>query len=157
AHHDSRTAPIRAPWRGFRGPPGDRPHRQHRRHRNFERRTLEFLQKRLPGRGEDASMNANLSVALEMAAAGIAVFPMLLFKDGSGKWRKKPAIKGWRTKATKDVEIIKRWGREFPQAVFAIELEMAGLVVIDCDRHREDADGVMAIKELVEANGAGFP
>jgi hypothetical protein len=102
-------------------------------------------------------MNANLIAALKMAAAGIPVFPMHIFKNGAGKWTKKPAIKGWRTEATTDARIIERWHRDFPRAVFAIELGKAGLVVIDCDRHREDADGVVAFKNLVEANGAGFP
>jgi Virulence-associated protein E/Bifunctional DNA primase/polymerase, N-terminal len=102
-------------------------------------------------------MSMNLTVALQMAAAGIPVFPMHVFKDASGKWIKKPAIKGWRTEATTDVETIERWGREFPQAVFGIELEMANLVAIDCDRHREDADGCEAFKAIVEANGASLP
>jgi hypothetical protein len=102
-------------------------------------------------------MSTNLTVALKMAAAGIPVFPMRVVKDGSGKWVKKPAIKGWRTEATTDAETIERWAEEFPQAVFGIELEMAGLVAIDCDRHREDADGCVALKELVEANGVDFP
>jgi hypothetical protein len=101
-------------------------------------------------------VSINLTSALEMAAAGIPVFPMLVFKDDRGKWNKKPAIKGWRTKATTDRKVIKRWAREFPRAVFAIELEKAGLVVIDCDRHRDGADGCKAFKELVEANGGGF-
>jgi hypothetical protein len=97
-------------------------------------------------------MNANLIAALEMAAAGMPVFPMHVFKDDRGKWTKVPAIKSWRTKATTDVEIIERWHREFPQAVFAIELEKAGLVVIDCDTHREDVDGCEAFEKLVAAN-----
>src|SRR6266436_5200200 len=96
---------------------------------------------------------ANLFAALEMAAVGIPVFPLHVSRDDSGKWTKKPAIKGWRTEATADARIIERWHRDFPRAVFAIELEKAGLLVIDCDRHREDADGCVAFKELVEANG----
>jgi hypothetical protein len=103
-----------------------------------------------------ALMSTNLTVALEMAAAGIPVFPMRVFKDNSGKWTKKPSIKDWRTQATTDSKVIKGWARRFSRAVFAIELEQAGLVVIDCDRHRDDADGCKGFKELVEANGGGF-
>jgi hypothetical protein len=92
-----------------------------------------------------------------MAAAGTPVFPMRVSKDDHGKWNKKPAITGWRTKASTDSKVIKRWAREFPGAVFAIELEKAGLVVIDCDRHRDDVDGCKAFKELLDANGVAFP
>jgi hypothetical protein len=101
-------------------------------------------------------MNRNLLAALGAAAAGIPVFPMRVFKDGSGKWKKKPAIKDWRKKATTDAKIVERWAKELPQAVFAIELEKAGLVAIDCDRHREDADGCAAFKQLVDAHGGDF-
>jgi putative DNA primase/helicase len=101
-------------------------------------------------------MGTNLAVALEMAAAGIPVFPMRVFKDDRGKWNKKPLIKGWRTKATTDSKVIKQWATIFPKAVFAIELEKAGLVIIDCDRHSDDVDGCKAFKELVDSNGGGF-
>jgi Bifunctional DNA primase/polymerase, N-terminal len=100
-------------------------------------------------------VNSNLSAALEVAQAGIPVFPMRVSKVGN-RWRKMPAIKGWRTKATTDPETIEAWARTDPTYVFAIELEAAGLVVIDCDRHRADADGCLAFKQLLEANG-GIP
>jgi Bifunctional DNA primase/polymerase, N-terminal len=94
----------------------------------------------------------NLKAALEMAQAGIPVLPMRVFWKG-GKWNKRPAIKNWRTRATTDPATIEAWAREDPARVFAIELEAAGLVVIDCDRHREDADGCSAFEQLVEAHG----
>jgi Bifunctional DNA primase/polymerase, N-terminal len=106
-----------------------------------------------PGNAE--GVNSNLSAALEMAQAGIPVFPMRVSKVGN-RWRKVPAIKGWRSKATTDPETIEAWARTDPTYVFAIELEAAGLVVIDCDRHRADADGCLAFKQLLEANG-GIP
>jgi Bifunctional DNA primase/polymerase, N-terminal len=82
---------------------------------------------------------------------------LLSYQDDGGKWNKKPAIKGWRTNASTDSGIIKRWAKKFPQAVFAIELEKAGLVVIDCDRHRNDVDGCKAFNELLDASGVDFP
>jgi hypothetical protein len=97
-------------------------------------------------------VDSNLKAALEIAQAGIPVFPMRVFKDGD-KWGKKPAIKGWRSKATTDREMIEAWARADRTRVFGIELEAAGLIVIDCDRHREDADGCSAFNQLVEANG----
>jgi hypothetical protein len=104
----------------------------------------------------NTSVDSNLKAALEMAQAGIPVFPMRVFKDGD-KWSKKPAIKGWRSKATTDPEMIEAWARADPTRVFGIELEAAGLIVIDCDRHREDADGCSAFNQLVEANGGITP
>jgi hypothetical protein len=97
-------------------------------------------------------VESNLKAALEMAQAGIPVFPMRVFKDGN-RWTKKPAIKGWRSKATTDLGTIAEWAKTDPTRVFGIELEAAGLVVIDCDRHRDDADGCLAFKRLLEANG----
>lgn len=35
---------------------------------------------------------ANLDVALSLAAAKIAIFPVTVFRDATGKWKKKPAI-----------------------------------------------------------------
>jgi predicted P-loop ATPase len=104
------------------------------------------------GNSKLEGVDSNLKAALEMAQAGIPVFPMRVFKTGD-KWSKKPAIKGWRSKATTDPEVIEAWARADPTRVFGIELEAAGLIVIDCDRHREDADGCSAFNQLVEANG----
>jgi hypothetical protein len=98
----------------------------------------------------------NLAAGLEAAAVGIPIFPMKIFKRGD-RWIKKPAIKGWRTAATTDPTTIEAWAKADPQIVFAIELEKAGLVVIDCDRHREDADGCVAFQKLVDANGIDLP
>jgi hypothetical protein len=97
-------------------------------------------------------VDSNLKAALDMAQAGIPVFPMRVFKDRD-TWTKKPAIKGWRSKATTDRKMIEAWAKTDPTRVFGIELEAAGLIVLDCDRHREDADGCLAFNQLVEANG----
>jgi predicted P-loop ATPase len=96
--------------------------------------------------------DSNLKAALEVANAGIPVFPMRVFKD-SDKWTKMPAIKGWRSRATTDPGIIEAWAKADSTRVFGIELGAAGLIVIDCDRHREEADGCSAFNQLVEANG----
>lgn len=104
------------------------------------------------GSNRSKGVDSNLKAALEMAQAGIPVFPMRIFKAGD-RWTKKPAIKGWRSKATTDPETIEAWARADPARVFGIELDAAGLIVIDCDRHRQDADGCSAFKQLVEANG----
>jgi hypothetical protein len=72
--------------------------------------------------------------------------------DGSGEERvltrtvadKKPCVKGWRTLASTDADVIARWWREFPDASPALEMETCGLIVIDGDRHG-GPDGVAAL------------
>jgi hypothetical protein len=38
---------------------------------------------------------ANLDSALSLTAAKIPIFPVTVFRDATGKWKKKPAITGW--------------------------------------------------------------
>jgi hypothetical protein len=77
----------------------------------------------------------NLKIALDHAAAGIRVFPVSVIQRPDGRWKKRPAIKGWKDVATTDPDQIRRWWQEFPEAVPGTELGRAGLVVIDADRH----------------------
>ena len=47
---------------------------------------------------------ANRSRAIALAKAGIPVFPVaLVLNHSTGRWDKKPCIKGWRELATKDL------------------------------------------------------
>jgi hypothetical protein len=69
------------------------------------------------------------------AAAGISVFPVRVIQGPDGRWKKRPAIKGWKDAATTDPDQIRKWWREFPEAVPGLELGRVGLVVIDADRH----------------------
>jgi bifunctional DNA primase/polymerase-like protein/uncharacterized protein DUF5906/primase-like protein len=97
---------------------------------------------------------ANLAVARNLAAAGIAVFPALVFWDSqTGKWKKKPLVKHWQKAATTDRKQIETWWKMYPGAVPGIELGRAGLIVIDADRHG-GPDGVAALDALtMEHNG----
>jgi hypothetical protein len=91
---------------------------------------------------------SNLSAAIELARAGIAVFPARISLNSlSGKWQKKPLISGWQRAATTDPKQIRSWWRRFPDAVAGIELGQAGLIVIDADRHG-GPDGVKAFELL---------
>jgi hypothetical protein len=90
----------------------------------------------------------NLMIALDHAAAGIAVFPVTVLQGPDGRWKKRPAIKGWRDSATTDPDQIRKWWREFSQALPGLELGRAGLVVIDADRHERKEDGVQAFAGL---------
>src|SRR4029453_18559614 len=90
----------------------------------------------------------NLAVALELARVGIPVFPAHVLRRRSNSWMKKPAIEGWRTLTTTDKAQIKAWWQQFPRALPGIELEQAGLVVIDPDRHGNGADGMETFAQL---------
>jgi hypothetical protein len=78
----------------------------------------------------------HLKVAIDHAAAVISVFPVTAIQGPGGRWKKRPATKGWKDATTTDPDQIRNWWREFPEAVPGIELGRAGLVVIDADRHR---------------------
>jgi hypothetical protein len=99
---------------------------------------------------------ANLAVALQLAAAGIDIFPARVFRDGqSSKWQKQPLVKRWQKAATTDWVQIRGWFETHTYAVPGIELGRAGLIVIDADRHG-GPDGVAALEELSAKHG-GLP
>ena len=103
------------------------------------------------GRAED------LDVALALAAAGIAIFPVKVFRDASGKWKKRLVVKGWQNAASCDPDQIRRWWDEFQDAVPGIESGEAGLVVIDADRHEDGVDGVAGFAGLVAGHSDPNP
>ena len=91
----------------------------------------------------------NLAVALAMAAAGLPIFPAkVTFNEKKQKWEKEPHVKGWQQEATTDEQKLRDWWGEWPDAVPAIELGRAGLIMIDTDRHGR-GDGVANFAELV--------
>src|SRR6516162_532834 len=74
------------------------------------------------------------------------IFPVkLIWRDG--RWRKIPLINEWRSRASSAPTQIAAWRKEFPDAVFGIELGRAGLIVVDADRHG-GPDGVTALADL---------
>ncbi len=101
----------------------------------------------------DGHRHANLDAALRLAAAGLPIFPVRMVENQVGDWDKRPVVKGWRRVATTNPIQIQEWWNEFPQAVPGIQLERAGLVVIDADRHIGGSDGVSALKELISNHG----
>lgn len=95
----------------------------------------------------------NKIAAMRCASAGIPIFPAIVVRNtNTGRWDKRPALKGWRDLACTDVDQIARWWREHPDSVPGIELGRAGLVVIDADRHG-GPDGVAALSDLIAKNG----
>jgi len=95
----------------------------------------------------------NLQAALDLARAGIPVFPVRVYwKDG--RWLKTPIIKGWQA-VSADPERVRGWWRVHPEAVPGIPLGRPRLVLIDVDRHG-GPDGVAAFDKLVAKHG-GLP
>jgi hypothetical protein len=98
--------------------------------------------------------NNNIEVALELAAAGIAVFPVVVSQDQQDNLQKKPACK-WKDEASTSGEQIRDWWEARPSFVPGINLSQAGLFVLDLDRHQGGPDGVAAFRSL--RGGRPFP
>ena len=81
----------------------------------------------------------NRDWALQLAEAGIAIFPC-----GPDK---KALIK-WRTLSSSDSDAVAQWWTQFPNALPAIDLEKSDLVVLDGDRHG-GPDGRTALRNLL--------
>jgi hypothetical protein len=110
----------------------------------------------LPPRQSCEIQAANLAVALQLAEAGISIFPARVFRSGrSNKWQKQPLVTYWQKAATTDPIQIRAWFSNYPNAVAGIELRKAGLIVIDADRHG-GPDGVVALDALANEHG-GLP
>ena len=93
-----------------------------------------------------APQSEHLTLALKLANAGLAVFPV------------NPQTKHprdgfeWRKRSSSDESLVRNiWGNS--NEAVAIDLGKSGLVVLDADRHDPSADGVLAIQELANCNG----
>jgi hypothetical protein len=92
-----------------------------------------------------ADVNPNRTVALKLAAAGVAVFPC---ND-----EKRPLCK-WRDESTTKESAVRAFWKTFPTAIVGVDLAKAGLFVVDADRHNADKDGVTAWQALLAENDA---
>jgi hypothetical protein len=104
----------------------------------------------------------NLATALAHAAAGIAVFPCepvdRTLPDGT-VIKAKRAKRGvmWRDVSTTDEATIRKWWKQYPDAIVGIDLAKCELVVVDADQHADKHgeiknDGVAALSALEMAN-----
>jgi hypothetical protein len=86
---------------------------------------------------------SNLSVALDLARQGIPVFPC---HPGGEKVKQPLPGVFWRNAATTDERRVAQWWEQHPDALPAINLERADLIVIDCDGSGgvEDWHGIRA-------------
>jgi hypothetical protein len=89
----------------------------------------------------------NFGVALELAAAGIAVFPVAISQDQNDNLQKSPACK-WKEEASTAEDQIRDWWQERPNLVPGIHLGKSGLFVLDLDRHKDAPDGIAAFRFL---------
>src|SRR5262249_29852533 len=92
-------------------------------------------------------MRDNLIAALEHAVRGMAVFPVAVRKLEGGTLEKKPTVK-WRDEATALRAQIRTWWAVHPDWVIGIDLDRAGLFVVDLDKHPCAPDGVAAFRSL---------
>jgi hypothetical protein len=95
----------------------------------------------------------NLAAALALGSVSLPVLPVrVTLNPETGMWTKRPYTSGWQTKATADTATIIRFWNAYPDALPGIALGLAGLIVLDADRHG-GPDGVKAIHELISENG----
>src|SRR5262249_31195533 len=90
----------------------------------------------------------NLTAALDLAAAGVPVFPA-----GPDK---RPLLVGWQEKATTEPGPIREGWRAHPGALPPVCVARAGLLVIDWDRRPGGNDGIKAFKRPLRANGGAL-
>lgn len=97
---------------------------------------------------------SNVSVALDLAQSGIAVFPCTSDKR---------PVTGifWRNQSTTDTRRIEQWWERWPDAIPAIDLAKSDLLVIDCDGSvgiedwRVVSDGRCSNAPTIETPNAG--
>jgi hypothetical protein len=94
--------------------------------------------------------NTNPEVALRWAALRIPVFPCRPHDDANGR-AKSPYIR-WRDQGVATEDEIRGWWTRWPEAIPAINIGAADLVVIDCDRHG-GPDGVANFLDLCKQQG----
>jgi hypothetical protein len=92
-------------------------------------------------------MSNNLITALEHAARGIAVFPVAVRELEDGTLEKKPTV-SWRDEATVLRAQVRTWWAPHPDCVVGIDLDRAGLFVVDLDRHPGAPDGIAGFRSL---------
>lgn len=86
-------------------------------------------------------LSPNVSMALEHASIGYAVFPC--FPD------KTPRVQ-WSSESTTDTATIQQWWTQWPDSLVGLDLAKSNTLVVDCDRHG-GADGVDAWEFLCTA------
>ncbi len=86
--------------------------------------------------------------ALELAARGLRPVPMAAAK--------RPALKGWRERASLDPQAVQALFADAPHATGLAIAAGAGVLVVDLDRnHKAGADGVQSFAKLIQQKSGG--
>ena len=88
----------------------------------------------------------NLATAIQYAHGGVRVFPC--------NTDKRPLIDDWLNAASADEAQLTEWWTQNPDALIGLPTKHLDLLVVDCDRHNADVDGVAAFNSMVAENGA---
>jgi len=83
----------------------------------------------------------NRQAALGYAEAGIAVLPLTP--------KKTPRIGDWPNKSSASPDQVVAWWKQSPGSLVGIDCRKANIVVIDCDCHPGQPDGVDALRRIV--------
>lgn len=104
----------------------------------------------------------NLDHALEYVKIGWAVLPLHSPNEsgncscgnkGCKSVGKHPRIDEWQNNATTDENIIRDWWTKWLDANMGINLEKSGIIAIDLDRHKPEADGLAKFEIFEDENG----
>lgn len=96
----------------------------------------------------------NLKAAWLAARAGFFIIPCSAtdrVANGRAYRAKQPLISKWKAKASRDPDMLIRWWKKWPDALPALHLELARLIVIDADRHG-GPDGVANFEQWAAEN-----
>ena len=88
----------------------------------------------------------NLTTALKYARRGFRIFPCNIDK--------RPLVEDWYNASSANADKITEWWNKNPEALIGLPCKHLDLLVIDCDRHTDDADGVALFDDMVAENGA---
>jgi hypothetical protein len=88
------------------------------------------------------SHNPNYECAVQLTAAGLAIFPM--------RAKDRHPLVAWSRESSTDAATVARWWGLYPHAIPGLDLGKCGLVVLDGDRHGGKVDGVAALRELLK-------
>ncbi|MEP2942355.1 MAG: AAA family ATPase [Hyphomicrobiales bacterium] len=102
----------------------------------------------------DEKQGHNEQVALKLANQGFHVFPCRPCDTPKGKAKSPCGGIKWREASTTDSGEIKGWWSQLPKAAIGIDVGKSRLLVIDCDRHDNETDGVRAFGDLMDKHGS---
>ena len=87
----------------------------------------------------------DLTTALKYSRRGIRIFPC--------NTEKRPLIDSWLNASSADEKQIEQWWTDHPDALIGLPMKHLGLLVVDCDRHNVDQDGVALFASMVAKHG----